>query len=42
MTMQSRSTRYYWRQRNRRLLRLINALLAANALLLALQVGGAL
>lgn len=28
MTMQSRSNRYYWRQRNRRLLRLINALLA--------------
>lgn len=36
MTMQSRSNRYYWRQRNRRLLRLINALLAAMLLLAVL------
>lgn len=28
MTMQSRTTRYYWRQRTRRLMSLINALLA--------------
>lgn len=33
MTMQSRSNRYYWRQRNRRLMSLINALLAAVVLL---------
>lgn len=33
MTMQSRSNRYYWRQRNRRLMSLINALLAALVLL---------
>jgi vancomycin permeability regulator SanA len=41
MTMQSRSTRYYWRQRNRRLLRLINALLAAMLLLAVLLPSGA-
>ena len=36
MTMQSRSNRYYWRQRTRRLMSLINALLATIVLLAVL------
>ncbi len=36
MIMQSRSNRYYWRQRTRRLMSLINALLATIVLLAVL------
>lgn len=36
MTMQSRSNRYYWRQRTRLLMSLINALLATIVLLAVL------
>lgn len=39
MTMQSRSNRYYWRQRTRRLMRVINALLATIVLLAVLLPG---